>query len=142
VVTSARAIDEGIIKKLHQFNTDFIERAVQTSEPRVQGKCKVEETSWGGPVIRTMMHCIYVVSFLCLLRYDEALKIQIQDLAFEKIEEDGPKGTKLVKRRVKLSLPFRKTDQYGGEFTPISLSFVPNSLFIIAVCFGGDGTQT
>jgi hypothetical protein len=54
-----------------------------------------------------MLHALYTISFLCLLRYDEALHIQVHDIVPE-IMENG-------RTRLKLTLPFRKTDQYGGE---------------------------
>jgi hypothetical protein len=51
-----------------------------------------------------MLHAIYCISFLCLLRSDEALHIQVHELVPE-----------WDKKRLRLTLPFRKTDQYGGE---------------------------
>jgi hypothetical protein len=50
------------------------------------------------------MHCIYVLSFLCLLRFDEVLSIQAHNLEiFDKDE-----GI------IMLSLTSRKTHQTGG----------------------------
>ena len=59
---------------------------------------------WGGGRARRLLHAIYLIAFWCLLRFDEALKIQLHDL-----EVISPTC-------IKLTLPFRKTHQYGGEF--------------------------
>lgn len=52
-----------------------------------------------------MLQCIYIIAFLCLLRFDEVLKIQAHHL--EVIDE--------IKGQIKLTLPFRKTHKYGGK---------------------------
>ena len=53
-----------------------------------------------------MLQCIYTIAFLCLLRFDEVLRIELKDV--EVIDQK--------KGQIRLSLPFRKTHQYGGEF--------------------------
>lgn len=55
-------------------------------------------------MLRTMLQCIYILSFLCLLRSDEALHIRWEHLDLY----DKATG------KMKLTLPFRKTHQYGG----------------------------
>jgi hypothetical protein len=65
---------------------------------------------WGGPMHRRAVQAIYTIAFLCMLRIDEALKIQ-----FHHIEIGGKKIT--------LTLPFRKTHQFGGESFFNYLSF-------------------
>lgn len=62
----------------------------------------VDINEWGGGRSRRMLHAVYVIAFLCLLRFDEALKIQLQDLR------------RLSETSFELNLPFRKTSQYGG----------------------------
>lgn len=102
VVTSARAIDEATMKKLHQFNIQPTEYC-STSRKR-----KAEHPEdWAGYTIRMMLQLLYVTSMLCLLRYDEALRIQWSDVTLETL----PNGVK----RVKLELSVRKTHQNGGE---------------------------
>jgi hypothetical protein len=64
--------------------------------------------NWGGPLARRAALAIYTVMFVCLLRVDEALKIKMEHIVFE----DG---------KVILTLPFRKTHQFGGK---LSESFV------------------
>jgi hypothetical protein len=51
-----------------------------------------------------MLQCIYSIAFLCLLRFDEVLRIQLKDI--EVVDK--------LKGQIKLTLPFRKTHQYGG----------------------------
>jgi hypothetical protein len=59
-----------------------------------------------------MLQCIYVIAFLYLLRFDEVLRIELKDI--EIIDK--------LKGYIKLTLPFRKTRQYGGNF----ISFFTN----------------
>ena len=61
---------------------------------------------WAGYKVRQMLHTLYVTSMLCLLRYDEALRIQWHHVHFEQ----DAKGRPIVR----LELPFRKTDQTGS----------------------------
>jgi len=51
-----------------------------------------------------MLQCIYTIGFLCLLCFDEVLKIQAHHL--EVIDEG--------RGEIKLTLPFRKTHKHGG----------------------------
>ncbi|KAJ3919637.1 hypothetical protein F5877DRAFT_27577, partial [Lentinula edodes] len=59
-----------------------------------------------GPRARSMMNCGYNFSFCGLLRVDEMLKIQLQDINLS----DDPKTGQL---KLSLHLPFRKTSQFG-----------------------------
>ncbi|KIJ11023.1 hypothetical protein PAXINDRAFT_85166, partial [Paxillus involutus ATCC 200175] len=99
-VTSARAMDEGTMKKLFDFAyTTKAKEFGPTSRKR-----KAENPAeWAGLRIRMMLYLLYLVSMLCLLRFDEALRITWADVIFQ--PEDF---------RVLLNLPFRKTHQYGG----------------------------
>jgi hypothetical protein len=109
VVTSARAITSETIRSLYEFNHRFTLNNPGTPA----GVPEDAETDWGGARIRLMLHALYVVSFLCLLRYDKALQIQAHDLEWVQ-KKDGTVG-------LKLSLPFRKTSQYGGKSCPIRI---------------------
>lgn len=60
---------------------------------------------WGFGVSRRLLQVAYTISLLCLLRFDEVLKIQMQDIEFM----DNM-------RCIKITLPFRKTHQGGGEY--------------------------
>jgi len=88
-----------LIKKLYDFNHSFPVYRLGEA-PIVQN-----DKTWGGGRLRLMIQCIYTIAFLCLLRFDEVLKIQAHHL--EVIDEG--------RGEVKLTLPFRKTHKYGGS---------------------------
>ena len=70
--------------------------------------------NWGGPLARWVTLAIYTVMFVCLLRVDEALKIKMEHIAFED-------------KKVTLTLPFRKTHQFGGKLlSSLLLLFATN----------------
>ncbi|KZP02068.1 hypothetical protein FIBSPDRAFT_906191, partial [Athelia psychrophila] len=90
---------------LYTFNNTFDPNEEHTSQPR---KRKQEDQHcWAGYSLRLMLMLLYCVSMLCLLRYDEALKITWADVSFE---YDLATNTPIVR----LNLPFRKTHQNGG----------------------------
>jgi hypothetical protein len=70
-----------------------------------------EEVEWGGARLRMMLQCIYTIAFFCLLRFDEVLRIELKDI--EVVDK--------LKGKIKLTLPFRKTHQYGGECFSVSI---------------------
>lgn len=123
---SARAMDEPTMKQLWEF--------AWSTEPKEFGptsrKQKAEDPSkWAGFSIHMMLYLLYLVSMLCLLRYDEALHItwadvtfQVQDLQIDNHWLDAAPelfaeqaNYQPAHFRVKLELPFRKTHQYGGH---------------------------
>ncbi|KAG1747416.1 hypothetical protein EDB19DRAFT_1894019 [Suillus lakei] len=74
----------------------------------ISRKRKAENPSeWAGFLLREMLYLLYLLSMLCLLRYDEALRITWADVTFQVSYQSA-------QFRVKLELPFRKTHQYGG----------------------------
>jgi len=70
------------------------------------GQRNQKPESWGGPRYRRALHLAYTISFNCLLRVDEALKIQSHEI------ELVP-GNDLC---LKVTLPFRKTNQFGRMY--------------------------
>ncbi len=96
-------MDEATMKKLWEFNRNFeLEHEIK---PNSRKRKQEHPELWAGYKVRHMLQTLYTISMLCLLRYDEALRIMWSDIVFE--EENGvPIAT--------LSLPFRKTDQTGG----------------------------
>ncbi|KAJ7434193.1 hypothetical protein B0H11DRAFT_1703022, partial [Mycena galericulata] len=70
---------------------------------------------WGGARARRLLTLAYVLAFLCLLRFDEVLKIQMQDIEW------------VSDTCIKLTLPFRKTNQFGGV-KPFYLHLLPPHL--------------
>ncbi|RPD70261.1 hypothetical protein L226DRAFT_547851 [Lentinus tigrinus ALCF2SS1-7] len=103
-VTSARAIDERTIRAMWEFNEAF-PQAVSHQQFSREWKADHPEY-WGGHNTRVMIHCLNVIAFLCLLRYDEALHIQWHHITVEDL------GNKTFTMRIEL--PFRKTHQNGG----------------------------
>ena len=67
---------------------------------------------WGGGYICHLLQAAYTLAFLCLLHFDEVLKIQAQDIHL------------ISETCIAFSLPFCKTDQFGGKvlFSSLKLS--------------------
>ena len=86
-----------MLKKLYDINHSFPIYRIGEAPPS-------SESHWGGGRLRLMLQCIYSIAFLCLLRFDEVLKIQAHHI--EVISE--------VEGHIKLTLPFRKTHKFGG----------------------------
>ena len=82
MVTSARATDSTILQKLYNFNSTFsweIPVAVNSLKKR---KADYLE-DWGGFTVRSMLQLLYIISTLCLLRYEEALGITWENIYLE-----------------------------------------------------------
>ena len=108
-----------LLKKLYDYNKQYELKSMQWQR-RLRGNS--EHIEWGGAKLRMMMQCIYTIAFLCLLCFDEVLRIELKDI--EVI--DNERG------QIKLTLPFRKTHQYGGISTSsafTSLEIKPFHLF-------------
>src|SRR5882757_6110700 len=69
----------------------------------------IAEGRWSGPYGRRALQLAYTFAFTCLLRVDEVMKIRASDI---KLLDD---------ETIELTLPFRKTSQFGGR---IKLSLV------------------
>ncbi|KAJ7883716.1 hypothetical protein B0H14DRAFT_2339399, partial [Mycena olivaceomarginata] len=67
------------LRKLYDFNhqPEVAEIKDYTAGLRKQVKGPHE---WGGGRARRLLELAYVLSFLCLLRFDEVLKIQMHDI--------------------------------------------------------------
>jgi len=63
-------------------------------------------------MLRRLLQAVFIIAFLCLLRSDEVLKIRRQHVEFL----NAPK-------RVKLTLPFRKTHPGSGKVPSSSFKF-------------------
>ncbi len=99
-------MDEATMKKLWEFNKNFeIEYEIK---PNSRKRKQEHPELWAGYKVRHMLQTLYTVSMLCLLRYDEALRIMWSDIVFENSPDGVPIAT--------LNLPFRKTDQTGGTY--------------------------
>ena len=95
---SVRSITSTDLKRLYEKNYDYpIHRLGEAP-------INANDDHWGGGRLRLMLNAIYSIAFLCLLRFDEALKIQAHHL---EVVDEG-------KGEIKLTLPFRKTHNTGG----------------------------
>ena len=111
VSQSARSITSTLLAKLYEMNNRYTVQPLS----RMRRRGDSEDIQWGGARLRMMLQCIYTLAFLCLLRFDEVLRIQAKDI--EVVDKhDG---------HIKLTLSFRKTHQYGGTLS-FDLSDVRN----------------
>ena len=90
-----------LLKRLYEKNKSV---PISHDLMRMRKFENTEDIHWGGGKLRMMLQCIYTIAFLCLLRFDEVLRIQLKDI--EVVDKE--------KGHIKLTLPFRKTHQYGG----------------------------
>ena len=100
VSQSARAIDANLLFRLYEHNK---QHKIASQLHRL-GIDEQGARFWGGAAQRMMMSVAYVLSFLCLLRFDEVLHIQAHHI--ELIDEE--------KGKIASWLKFRKTHQEGG----------------------------
>ncbi|KAF9022872.1 hypothetical protein BDZ89DRAFT_912104, partial [Hymenopellis radicata] len=70
---------------------------------------------------RRALNFAYTLAFMCLLRFDEVLKIQSQDV--ELIRDESGAG----KDKIRVTLPWRKTSQFG-EIQPFVLHKLPEQM--------------
>src|SRR5271169_1337933 len=70
---------------------------------KAQKEQDLAEGRWTGPYGRHELQLAYTLAFTCLLRVDEAMKIKAQDIKL------------LNDETIELTLPFRKTSQFGGR---------------------------
>jgi hypothetical protein len=99
---SSRAVNPDLLKALWDFNHLPENWSIKPYAPQPRSQSGRDLHHWGRGRTRRLLHAIYSIAFWCLLRFDEVLRIQMHDL--EVISETC----------VKLTLPFRKTDQFGG----------------------------
>ena len=91
------------LKKLYDFNQEDENWVVKDYAP---GAKKKDDDQWGGGRARRLLQFAYAIAFTCLLRVDEVLKIQSHDIKLM-TDDQGRDG-------LQLTLPFRKTEQFGG----------------------------
>ncbi|GAW03846.1 DNA breaking-rejoining enzyme [Lentinula edodes] len=102
--TSARAVTSVLLESLYYYN----------KQPEFQKPKAYQSTSRRGlkgqlgAYSRTLLILGYVIAFCALLRIDELLKIQLQDITTSKDPKSG-------RGMLTLRLPFRKTSQFGGK---------------------------
>ncbi|KAJ3851060.1 hypothetical protein EV368DRAFT_83926 [Lentinula lateritia] len=104
--TSARAVTSALLSDLFEFNNQPKFAEPRPYEPTARNIPK-DPTDWGGCRARALLHLGYTLAFCDLLRIDELLKIQVHDIVIEKDPKTGVVT-------LTLTLPFRKTSQFGG----------------------------
>jgi len=90
------------LEKMYHFNHKPENWDVKDYAPGVTKK-KKDDSQWGAGRARRVMGLAYTLAFTCLLRVDEVLKVQSHDIIL------------LGEHKIQLTLPFRKTSQFGGE---------------------------
>ena len=85
--------------------SDFAESIPEEEFSRQKRQTK-DGKDWAGRNVRIMLLLLYFLAFLCLLRYDEALRIRWSDLILTCVNGNV--------YRLEVRLPFRKTHQLGG----------------------------
>uniref|UniRef100_A0A0W0EVT3 Uncharacterized protein n=1 Tax=Moniliophthora roreri TaxID=221103 RepID=A0A0W0EVT3_MONRR len=112
--TSAQAITADMIGKMFDFG-----RKPENSELKAQTQTHKNDNEdphkWAGLHFCRLLHFIYTISFVCLLRIDEALQIRFKDV---EIIDD---------HTIKLMLPFHKMNQ-TGKVPPFYIKAFPQQL--------------
>ncbi|KAG1800902.1 DNA breaking-rejoining enzyme [Suillus plorans] len=119
VAVSAHAITSHILKRMYHFNHRPENWAILDYRPGGRGDSSSESSHWAGGRIRRCLHAAYTIAFLCMLRSDEVLKIQLHDLHF-------------FSNGLVLTLPFRKTHQ-NSDIKPFWLWIMPTEAHLCAV---------
>lgn len=88
------------MRKIYDFNHQDHIWKIKDYAP---GTRKANVHEWGGGRVRRLLFAAYTIAFLCLLRFDEVLKIQAHYIII------------ISETCIEISLPFRKTSQFGGK---------------------------
>ncbi|KAH8981834.1 DNA breaking-rejoining enzyme [Lactarius hatsudake] len=110
--TSARAISAATMYTLYHFNARVPVRDLR--HPPAKGS-KADCDQWAGQNTRRLLQLAFMLAFSCLLCVDEVLKIQSHDFI------------NLGNNWLQLTLPFRKTNQFG-HIKPFVLHKLPKPM--------------
>jgi hypothetical protein len=110
---SARAITPDLLLKMWQSMVSSENWVIRPYTPGSHNNGRNQAKTWkaGGRLLRALWAC-YTIAFSCLLRFDEVLRIRVEDLEVES-------STVII-----LTLRWRKTAQFGGM-----QPFIPCCLF-------------
>ncbi|KXN82459.1 hypothetical protein AN958_02535, partial [Leucoagaricus sp. SymC.cos] len=104
---------QDMMKRLYEYNTNPIhytlEQNTNSTSSLTTLACDSAVTNWAGPVLRRLLILAYTLMFTCLLRVDELLKIQSQDITVDNDQDPDC-------RRIQVTLRWRKTNQHGSEY--------------------------
>src|SRR5262245_34944366 len=114
---SARAITPDLLFKMWQSMVSSENWVIQPYTPgsHTNGHNQVKIWKVGGRLLRALWAC-YTIAFLCLLRFVEVLRIQVEDLEVESFNV------------VILSLRWRKTAQFGGMQPTFPCCLFPHAI--------------
>ncbi|KAJ7217232.1 DNA breaking-rejoining enzyme, partial [Mycena pura] len=104
--TSARAMTPDILYAMYMYNISedrMVRRNYGAGEPK----------KWDGPLCRRMTWFAYLLMYTCLLRVDKVIKIQAHNIVFN-----------LQENSITVTLPFRKTHQFG-DIKPYVIYLLP-----------------
>jgi hypothetical protein len=118
IASSVKAVTEDVIKRLYESSQRF--PPPKRNQGFIHNLDEDELFGWGAYRQRVMLHAAYTISFLCMLRFDEVLKIEAHHI--EVLDETGETG------EIRLTLPFRKTHQTGGKSPPPEYSKISKDL--------------
>jgi hypothetical protein len=93
---------QDLLKKIYEFNHKREFRELKSVGFYHKNK---DPHAWGGGQTRRLLIVAYTLAFLCLLWVDEVLQIQMHHITY------------LSDTKIKLTLPFRKTHQFGHKLT-------------------------
>ncbi|KLO16413.1 hypothetical protein SCHPADRAFT_914068 [Schizopora paradoxa] len=111
-VVSAQAMDHEILERMIKYNLAF------KDEPGAQGVSSISKkrkagtpSLWAGYFLRCMLSLLYITAFLCLLRFDEALRIRWEDVRFETWKSDNGREHLRISTGI---LPFHLYPNYAN----------------------------
>ncbi|PBK68264.1 DNA breaking-rejoining enzyme [Armillaria solidipes] len=110
IPTSMRAISPGTLRRFYNHNHD---PENWNASPETPG-------NWCGGNVRKLLQAVYLIMFTCLLRIDEALKIQVHDIEFGVDDVDGT-------HFMSITLSFCKSSPFG-DIPPFVLCVLPKHM--------------
>ena len=102
IATSVKSITEQDLKLMYESSQEAWHRPTQPGAFTDLGK--EDRFNWGGYQKRAMMHLAYTLAFLCLLRFNEVLRIKAHHITVvSPFDMEGEEAGEIM-----LLLPFRK----------------------------------
>lgn len=95
------SIEQEIMESMYHFNHRPENSTIKDYAPGKRAEKDFD--NWGGARTRSLLGAAYTLAFTCLLRFDEVLKLRLEHI------------TLINEKIIRLTLPFRKTHQFGGE---------------------------
>ncbi|KAJ7270885.1 hypothetical protein C8J57DRAFT_1226496 [Mycena rebaudengoi] len=96
-----------LLRRMYDFSNDCGRSTIQTYETAMS----FPNDAWGSPRRRIQSHALMLISMWCLLRCDEAVRINFEDIEYFTDDAEKPGGPPFFV----LTLRWRKTNQTGGR---------------------------